>query len=100
MCLYVASRHVRYRACVLPAQQNVNNMLGSLGMSAGPDPTVEPDPIAGLGFGLPLARCYAEYLGGSLRALSMPGLGFDMVLQLHRGEGCVENTKTFGQTLQ
>ena len=56
-------------------------MLGSLGMSAGPDPTVEPDPIAGLGFGLPLARCYAEYLGGSLRALSMPGLGFDMVLQ-------------------
>ena len=75
-------------------------MLGSLGMHGGPDPVVEPDPLAGLGFGLPLARCYAEYLGGSLRMLSMPGLGVDMVLQLHRGERCVENTKNFGHALQ
>lgn len=39
-------------------------------------------PIAGLGFGLPLARMYARYFGGSLTLVSMWGFGCDVFLKL------------------
>ncbi|PIA16143.1 alpha-ketoacid dehydrogenase kinase, partial [Coemansia reversa NRRL 1564] len=39
-------------------------------------------PIAGLGFGLPMARLYAEYFGGSLDIVSMEGYGCDVFLRL------------------
>eukprot|EP00971_Amphidinium_carterae_P144106 2855747-Amphidinium_carterae.3 len=35
--------------------------------------------------GLPLARLYAEYLGGSLTLVSMPGVGRPSVAALKRG---------------
>ncbi|KAF7723841.1 hypothetical protein EC973_001566 [Apophysomyces ossiformis] len=39
-------------------------------------------PLAGLGFGLPLARMYARYFGGSLTLVSMNGYGCDIFLKL------------------
>ncbi|GAA5805546.1 hypothetical protein HPULCUR_011065 [Helicostylum pulchrum] len=39
-------------------------------------------PLAGLGFGLPLARMYARYFGGSLTLVSMWGFGCDVFLKL------------------
>ncbi|KAI8393263.1 branched-chain alpha-ketoacid dehydrogenase [Radiomyces spectabilis] len=41
-------------------------------------------PLAGLGFGLPLARMYARYFGGSLTLVSMNGYGCDVFLKLKR----------------
>jgi sensor histidine kinase regulating citrate/malate metabolism len=41
------------------------------------------------GFGLPLARIYARYLGGELTLKSMEGYGLDAYLQLPRlGDSC------------
>ncbi|CAO3586171.1 unnamed protein product [Absidia cylindrospora] len=39
-------------------------------------------PLAGLGYGLPLARMYARYFGGSLTLVSMNGYGCDVFLKL------------------
>ncbi|XP_039266219.2 branched-chain alpha-ketoacid dehydrogenase kinase-like [Styela clava] len=38
----------------------------------------------GHGFGLPMSRCYAEYMGGSLVVQSMQGYGTDVYLRLKR----------------
>jgi len=38
--------------------------------------------IAGLGYGLPLSRSYAEYFGGSLQVQSAYGWGTDVYLKL------------------
>ncbi|KAJ2160577.1 hypothetical protein GGF46_002173 [Coemansia sp. RSA 552] len=48
-------------------------------------------PIAGLGFGLPMARLYAEYFGGGLDVVSMGGFGCDVFLKLRSIEGSVED---------
>ncbi|EEH42101.1 uncharacterized protein PADG_06921 [Paracoccidioides brasiliensis Pb18] len=45
--------------------------------------------IAGLGYGLPLSRAYAEYFGGSIAVQSMWGWGTDVYLTL-QGVGKVE----------
>ncbi|KAG0750007.1 hypothetical protein G6F57_000661 [Rhizopus arrhizus] len=48
-------------------------------------------PLAGLGFGLPLARMYARYFGGSLTLVSMWGYGCDVFLKLrHINESLAE----------
>ncbi|KAI9277369.1 branched-chain alpha-ketoacid dehydrogenase [Sporodiniella umbellata] len=48
-------------------------------------------PLAGLGFGLPLARMYARYFGGSLTLVSMWGYGCDVFLKLkHIDESVAE----------
>ncbi|CAI2188791.1 20630_t:CDS:2 [Funneliformis geosporum] len=39
-------------------------------------------PIAGLGYGLPLARIYANYFGGSMDLMSLHGYGCDVFLKL------------------
>ncbi|PVU92713.1 hypothetical protein BB561_003661 [Smittium simulii] len=39
-------------------------------------------PIAGLGFGLPMTKLYAEYFGGSLDLFSIPAYGCDIFLKL------------------
>ena len=39
-------------------------------------------PIAGLGYGLPLARIYANYFGGSMNLMSLYGHGCDVFLKL------------------
>ena len=44
-------------------------------------------PMAGLGFGLPMSRVYANYFRGSLDVFSMYGYGFDVFLRLnHLGD--------------
>lgn len=46
-------------------------------------------PLAGYGVGLPLSRLYANFLGGSLHLMSMPGEGTSAFLYLKRiGEEC------------
>ncbi|CEM37805.1 unnamed protein product [Vitrella brassicaformis CCMP3155] len=41
-------------------------------------------PLAGFGCGLPLSRLYAQYLGGSLKVVSMPRWGTDAYLFLSK----------------
>lgn len=41
-------------------------------------------PMAGFGYGLPIARLYAQYLGGGLQLISMDGYGTDVYLHLSR----------------
>lgn len=43
--------------------------------------------MGGLGFGLPMSRLYAQYFGGRLQLVSMPGYGMDAYLNLKRLEG-------------
>ncbi|PGH18339.1 hypothetical protein AJ80_04517 [Polytolypa hystricis UAMH7299] len=50
---------------------------------------VNGSTIAGLGYGLPLSRAYAEYFGGSIAVQSLWGWGTDVYLTLH-GVGKVE----------
>ncbi|KAH8889751.1 alpha-ketoacid dehydrogenase kinase [Thozetella sp. PMI_491] len=45
--------------------------------------------IAGLGYGLPLSRAYAEYFGGGIGVQSLYGWGSDVYLRL-RGVGTIE----------
>ncbi|KAG9508910.1 [3-methyl-2-oxobutanoate dehydrogenase [lipoamide]] kinase, mitochondrial [Fragariocoptes setiger] len=48
--------------------------------------SIMKDPIAGdmhgFGFGLPISRAYAQYLGGDLQISSMQGIGTDVYLRL------------------
>ena len=39
--------------------------------------------MAGLGYGLPLSRLYAEYFGGSLELVSLYGHGADVFVRLN-----------------
>jgi len=41
-------------------------------------------PIAGLGYGLPIARSYCRYFGGDLDLISMEGYGTDAFIHLRR----------------
>ncbi|KAL7570357.1 hypothetical protein ACA910_017197 [Epithemia clementina (nom. ined.)] len=41
-------------------------------------------PIAGLGYGLPIARSYCRYFGGDLQLMSMEGYGTDAFVHLKR----------------
>merc|ERR1719223_2320315 len=43
-------------------------------------------PLAGLGYGLPIARNYARYFGGDLHIMSMEGYGTDSFIYLPRIE--------------
>ncbi|PSN71287.1 alpha-ketoacid dehydrogenase kinase [Corynespora cassiicola Philippines] len=49
--------------------------------------------LAGLGYGLPLGRAYAEYFGGGIAVQSLWGWGTDVYLSL-RGVGRVEEKET------
>ena len=54
-----------------------------LGDAAGTDFGTEA-PLAGLGYGLPIARNYARYFGGDLTLMSMEGYGTDSYIYLSR----------------
>jgi pyruvate dehydrogenase kinase 2/3/4 len=40
--------------------------------------------LAGMGYGLPVAKCYARYFGGDLQLMSMEGYGTDAYLYLNK----------------
>ncbi|XP_071850276.1 branched-chain alpha-ketoacid dehydrogenase kinase-like [Apostichopus japonicus] len=44
-------------------------------------------PLCGFGFGLPVSKAYAEYLGGSLTTQTMQGIGTDVYLRLRHIDG-------------
>lgn len=48
------------------------------------------NPLAGLGYGLPISRGYARYFRGDLQLMSMHGYGTDTFLHLHRVAGSTE----------
>merc|ERR1712046_537078 len=47
-------------------------------------PEAKPTPLAGYGFGLPLSRLYAKYLGATVEIQSLPGFGTDVYLTFSR----------------
>jgi hypothetical protein len=48
-------------------------------------------PMAGLGYGLPMARIYAQWAGGSLDLVSLPEYGCDLFLRLpHIGSASMQ----------
>lgn len=55
------------------------DVMGRLTESAG---VLEPSSIAGLGYGLPMSRAYAQYFGGSLKVQSAYEWGTDVYLRL------------------
>ncbi|KAG0369356.1 hypothetical protein BGZ54_010187 [Gamsiella multidivaricata] len=48
-------------------------------------------PIAGLGFGLPLTRIYAQYFGGDIHLVSLQGYGCDVFLKLKQIDETLED---------
>jgi pyruvate dehydrogenase kinase 2/3/4 len=50
-------------------------------------------PLAGLGYGLPIARSYCRYFGGELDLLSMEGYGTDAFVHLKRFMGDDDSTE-------
>jgi len=61
----------------LPSQNNGNmDALNAISASG------EESSIAGLGYGLPLSRAYAEYFGGGIAVQSLYGWGSDVYLRL------------------
>lgn len=64
---------------------NVDEAAGTNSVSDGLNAITNggnPSSIAGLGYGLPLGRAYAEYFGGSIAVQSMHGWGTDVYLSL------------------
>ncbi|CAE8607434.1 unnamed protein product, partial [Polarella glacialis] len=57
---------------------------GSSVFGVSEDPAKQATALSGYGLGLPLARLYARYLGGSLSLVSLPEYGVDTYLFLPR----------------
>lgn len=64
--------------------QNIWSYVFSTSRQPYEDYIVGASPLSGWGMGLPLGRLYAEYLGGSLELMNMPGTGVDAYLFLNR----------------
>ena len=60
------------------ADNGTTDALNAISESGGGSPS----SIAGLGYGLPLGRAYAEYFGGGIAVQSMYGWGTDVYLSL------------------
>ncbi|KAH8809175.1 mitochondrial pyruvate dehydrogenase kinase-like protein [Xylogone sp. PMI_703] len=64
----------------LPGQTTTNGNMDALNAISGAGG--EGSSIAGLGYGLPLGRAYAEYFGGGIAVQSLYGWGCDVYLRL------------------
>ncbi|TEY73285.1 hypothetical protein BOTCAL_0080g00130 [Botryotinia calthae] len=64
----------------LPGQSHSNGSMDALNVLSGAGG--ESSSIAGLGYGLPLGRAYAEYFGGGIEIQSLYGWGCDVYLRL------------------
>lgn len=66
-----------------------NSGAGGGGLSAIASASTGGSSIAGLGYGLPLSRSYAEYFGGGIAVQSLYGWGTDVYLRL-KGVGNIK----------
>lgn len=66
-----------------PKDQAADNPMFGLVDMANQGPNGK-SKMHGHGFGLPMSKCYAEYMGGSLILQSMQGYGTDVYLRLKR----------------
>ncbi|KAF5002337.1 hypothetical protein FGRMN_347 [Fusarium graminum] len=64
------------------ADDSPGDANGSDGLSAISTASTGGSSIAGLGYGLPLSRAYAEYFGGGIAVQSLYGWGTDVYLRL------------------
>jgi signal transduction histidine kinase len=64
----------------LPGESPGNGSMDALNLISGAGG--EGSSIAGLGYGLPLGRAYAEYFGGGIAVQSLYGWGCDVYLRL------------------
>lgn len=74
------------KGCGIPRSEQDNLFQYSYTTAATPILDLEQDmnsaPLAGFGYGLSLARIYAEYFGGSLSLVSVEGYGTDAYVYL------------------
>ncbi|KAK0388667.1 hypothetical protein NLU13_4910 [Sarocladium strictum] len=68
---------------------------GTEGLNALSSASAGGSSIAGLGYGLPLSRAYAEYFGGGIAVQSLYGWGTDVYLRL-KGVGKIDNGQELG----
>jgi len=73
---YAAQQHVGAGGAVAAGDVDIFGEITSKGIETG------LGTIAGLGFGLPMSRLYAQYFGGSLDLFSLHGWGSDVLLKL------------------
>ncbi|KAI5466583.1 branched-chain alpha-ketoacid dehydrogenase [Mariannaea sp. PMI_226] len=66
-----------------------STLSGSDGLGAITSASAGGSSIAGLGYGLPLSRAYAEYFGGGIAVQSLHGWGTDVYLRL-KGVGMID----------
>lgn len=71
---------------VLDLSHNGNGNMDALNAISGANSSGESSSLAGLGYGLPLGRAYAEHFGGGIVVQSLWGWGTDVYLRL-RGLG-------------
>ncbi|KAJ7043372.1 atypical/PDHK/BCKDK protein kinase [Mycena alexandri] len=71
-----AAQHVGGLANIGGGDTNLFNEMTSKGLQTG------LGSIAGLGYGLPMSKLYAQYFGGSLDLMSLEGWGSDVFLKL------------------
>ncbi|KAK7087388.1 branched-chain alpha-ketoacid dehydrogenase kinase-like [Littorina saxatilis] len=73
-------------------RQDQNQEVGIWeGFMDNPQSSANPGKMHGYGFGLPTARAYAVYLGGSLTMETMQGIGSDVYLRLSHIDSAKES---------
>ncbi|KAL6902815.1 alpha-ketoacid dehydrogenase kinase [Trichoderma evansii] len=77
-----------YSFTTFSEDQDIPGSSGNDGLSAIATASTGGSSIAGLGYGLPLSRAYAEYFGGGIAVQSLYGWGTDVYLRL-KGVGKV-----------
>lgn len=78
-----------YSFTTFSEDDDVPGSTGNDGLGAIATASTGGSSIAGLGYGLPLSRAYAEYFGGGIAVQSLYGWGTDVYLRL-KGVGKVD----------
>ncbi|KAH6607860.1 kinase [Trichoderma cornu-damae] len=79
-----------YSFTTFSEDHDVPGSSGHDGLNAIATASTGGSSIAGLGYGLPLSRAYAEYFGGGIAVQSLYGWGTDVYLRL-KGVGKIDN---------
>jgi signal transduction histidine kinase len=78
-----------YSFTTFSEDQDIPGSSGNDGLGVIATASTGGSSIAGLGYGLPLSRAYAEYFGGGIAVQSLYGWGTDVYLRL-KGVGKVD----------